>query len=93
MLEAELGRILKPESVEAIATLSLAAQRVAHRWILGWPGEAKVLEDSGTLIDELKRQARREESALADARRGGDNSFLADHEILELHDISPQPPG
>ncbi len=81
------------QTIEAIESLPLHAQRVADRWAAGWKDDSQALEVSGVLLDRLKVQADYEAAVLADARVGGENAHLTDHEILALYDVAPWPPA
>ena len=85
------SQILKPATVNAIAKLGLRAEKVADRWASGWKAETTAMEAAGTLLPRLQAQADKEAQILAEARQGGENSHLADHEILALNDLSPAP--
>lgn len=80
--------ILKPETEAEIEKLGLTAEKVADRWLGGWKKRTLELEKSGELLWRLKERAEREASVLVDARMGGENSYLADHELAELYGIS-----
>ncbi|HXC39516.1 MAG TPA: hypothetical protein VN667_11280 [Burkholderiales bacterium] len=89
MMQAQ--RILRPETVNAIVKMGPQAERIADRWAMGWKADLKQLETAGSLLPRLKEQAERESQVLADARQGGENSHLADHEILAMNDVNPAP--
>ncbi len=83
--------VLKPETVKAVEALGLTAEKIADRWASGWKKETRALEASGELLPRLRAQAVREAEALSNAMVGGENSHLAQHEILDLYGISPKP--
>ena len=83
--------ILKPQTEEEIEKLGPFAERVAERWVSGWKKRTLALEASGELLPYLKERAEREADVMSEARMGGENSHLADHEIAELYGLSPGP--
>ncbi len=83
------SHVLKPESVQQIEKLGPLAERIADRWAGGWPKRVKSLEKSGKLLQALTSQVEREKNVLAATRN---MSHLAEHEIMELYGVSPEPP-
>jgi hypothetical protein len=89
MFETEL----KPETARQVWSLGLVAWQIADRWLSGWRRKTLDLESQGKLLEALQEQAKREAEIYSDARTGGANSHLANHEIAELYDLSPGPPA
>lgn len=85
--------VVSKETLDAVMRLGVYAERVLDRWASGWPKATKLLEREGRLVDAVKSQASREASIYGDARVGGQNSHLADHEIAELYGLEPGPPA
>ncbi len=83
------SHVLSRESQESIEKLGPLAEKIADRWAGGWPKRVKSLEKSGKLLEELKSQVEREKNVLAEARN---MSHLAEHEIMEMYGVSPEPP-
>ncbi len=87
------AHLFKPETVAKIEAMGMYASRIADRWVGGWPKETKALEAAGQLLPALKEQASREAEIYSEARMGGENSHLADHELAEMYGLSPEPPS
>ena len=85
--------VVSKETLRAVSALGPTAVKVLERWVGGWPKATKELEKAGKLIESVKDQANREAEIYGEARRGGQNSHLADHEIAELYDLAPGPPA
>ena len=83
--------LLKPETLSAATSLGPTAQKVLERWASGWAKQTKELEKAGQLLERLKYQANHESMIYGEARIGGRNSHLADHEIAQMYDVSPGP--
>jgi len=84
---------LRSETAKQIQLLGPVAWQVADRWLSGWRRRTLDLEKQGKLVEALREQAKREAEIYSEARIGGRNSHLADHEIAELYDLSPGPPA
>lgn len=85
--------VFKPATAKAIERMGPIAERVADRWAGGWPKATRDMDRTGRLVHAVKTQAKREAEIYSDARVGGKNSHLADHEIAEMYDLSPGPPA
>lgn len=85
--------VVSKETLRAATALGPTAEKVLDRWASGWPKQTKALEKSGRLLKALKSQAEREARIYGDARVGGENSHLADHEIAELYGLERGPPA
>lgn len=84
--------VVRRETLDAVTRLGPYAEKVLDRWASGWPKATKALEQTGKLVFAVKEQASREAGIYSEARMGGENSHLADHEIAELYGLSPGPP-
>ncbi|MCX7902253.1 MAG: hypothetical protein N2483_08210 [Burkholderiaceae bacterium] len=82
--------VFRPETAAAIEAMGILAEQIADRWAGGWPKRTRKLDDSGLLIEALKRQVELEREVLAQAR---EMTHLAQHEILQVFGIDPQPPA
>lgn len=90
MLESLYKReIYGPAGALQIETLGSMAVAIANRWQLGWPEQVKALIKARLYLVNLDAQAEREMDVLADA---GDLQHMADHEILQMHEIDAAPP-
>lgn len=85
--------VVTKETLRAATSLGPTAERILDRWASGWPKATKALERSGRLLDALRSQAEREARIYGDARVGGENSHLADHEIAQLYGLEQGPPA
>lgn len=83
-------QLLKLETIAAASDLGPQALKILDRWALGWGKKLREKEKDGSLLPELKKQTESETSVLANARAGGQNSHLAEHELME--EFGP-PPG
>ncbi len=95
------SQVLKPETVRQIGSLKAddgmllgnRATKIADRWASGWTKATQAMEADGTLLPALAKQAELEAMAISDNRIAGANQHLADHEILEMVGIPPEPPS
>ena len=83
--------VLCASTVRRIGEMGLLAEQIAFRWATGWPHNVQSMEAHGQLCPRLMAQAQIEAAILAKARATDEFGHLADHEILQLHDVAEGP--
>ena len=85
--------LFRKETARQIEAMGVYASQIADRWAGGWPQQTRALESAGKLLPALKKRAEREAAIYVEARQGGRNSHLADHEIAQIYGLNPEPPS
>jgi hypothetical protein len=90
-MEALYNRALYGEGrALQIETMGNTAVSIANRWMLGWPDKVSALIAANQYMPALQAQREQEVDVLSNATG---MSHLSPVEILQMHEISLEPPS